>query len=125
MRPTNTKTAPDPAAVLTKAVVRAASLLGLKDAELAQVIGVSAPTISRCKRGEAEIDPERKTGELALLLVRLFRSLDPLVGSDTEKRKAWMHSKNQALGEVPAMLIRNPEGLVGTLAYLDGIRAPA
>lgn len=125
MRPTNAKTVPDRAAVLTQAVVRAAGLLGLKDAELAQVIGVSAPTISRCRHGEAEIDPGRKAGELALLLVRLFRSLDPLVGSDTEKRKAWMHSKNQALGEVPAMLIRNPEGLVGTLAYLDGIRAPA
>ncbi|MEO5813545.1 MAG: antitoxin Xre-like helix-turn-helix domain-containing protein [Rhodanobacter sp.] len=125
MRPTNARIAPDRAAVLTKAVVHAAELLGLKDAELAQVIGVSAPTVSRCRHGEAEIDPERKTGELALLLVRLFRSLDPLVGSDTEKRKAWMHTKNHALGAVPATLIRNPEGLVGTLAYLDGIRAPA
>ncbi|HEU0276233.1 MAG TPA: antitoxin Xre-like helix-turn-helix domain-containing protein [Rhodanobacteraceae bacterium] len=125
MRPIDAKAPPERARVLTKAVVRASGLLGLKDAELAQVIGVSPPTVSRYKRGTAEIDPDRKTGELALLLVRLFRSLDPLVGADGENRKAWMHSQNEQLGGVPAMLIRRPEGLVQTLAYLGGIRAPA
>lgn len=125
IRSINARAAPDRAAVLTKAVIRAADLLGFKDVELAQIVGVSAPTISRCRRGMAEIDPAHKAGELALLLVRLFRSLDPLVGSDAEKRKAWMYAENTALGGVPAALIRNPEGLVQTLAYLDGMRAPA
>ncbi|TAM09219.1 MAG: DUF2384 domain-containing protein [Nevskiaceae bacterium] len=125
IRLVNARPAPDRAAVLTKAVIRAADLLGFKDVELAQIVGVSAPTVSRCRRGEAEIDPARKAGELALLLVRLFRSLDPLVGADAEKRKAWMRTENTALGDVPAMLVRNPEGLVQTLAYLDGMRALA
>ena len=125
MRQVNIKTEPDPAAVLTKSVLRAADLLGLNDADLAQVIGVSPPTISRCRHGGAGIDPRRKTGELALLLVRLFRSLDPLVGSDATHRKTWMHTDNRALGGVPAALIRRPDGLTRTLDYLDGIRAPA
>lgn len=85
----------------------------------------SGPTISRYRHGSAEIDPKRKAGELALLLVRLFRSLDLLVGADTEKRKAWMHTRNKARDDIPARLIRTPQGLVETLAYLDGIRAPA
>lgn len=125
MRPTNIKTAPDRGIVLTKAAVRAADLLGLKDAELAQILGVSAQTVSRYRHGEAEIDLDRKVGELALLLVRLFRSLDPLVGSDPEQRKLWMHSENKALGDSPARLIRHPEGLLRTLAYLDGIKGRA
>lgn len=125
MQPVNVRTTPERGAVLTKAVVRASESLGLKDGDLAQVIGASPATVSRYKRGAAEIDPERKVAELALLLVRLFRSLDPLVGSDGEKRKAWMHTQNNALGGVPATLIRRPEGLVQTLAYLDGMRAPA
>ncbi len=125
MRPNNTKAAPDRAGVLTKAVIRASDLLDLKDAELAQIIGVSAPTVSRYRHGTAAIDPKRKAGELALLLVRLFRSLDPLVGSDTAKRHAWMHTRSTSLGAVPAELIRTPQGLVETLTYLDGIRAPA
>lgn len=113
------KLEPDPAATLTKATVRAAERLGLNDAVLAQVIGTSPATVSRYKRGTAQIDPDRKVGELALLLVRLFRSLNPLVGSDGEKRKAWMHSTNDALGGVPATLILKPDGLSRTLAYLE------
>lgn len=125
MQSSNLKQQPEPAVVLTRAALRASMLLGLKDTELAQIVGVSTPTVSRYRRGTAELDPERKVGELALLLVRLFRALDPLVGSDGDKRKAWMHSFNQALDGVPATLIRRPDGLARTLAYLDGMRAPA
>lgn len=33
-----------------------------------------------------------------------------------------MHSHNKALQGVPAKLVENPEGLIATLAYLEGIR---
>lgn len=112
-------------AVLTKATLRAAEMLALQNADLAQVIGVSESTVSRYKTGGSLIAPASKTGQLALLLVRVFRSLDPLVGSDTEMRKSWMHSPHKALGGVPAELIRRPDGLTRALAYLDGMRAPA
>ena len=115
----------EPAVVLTKATVRAAELLGLNSGDLARVIGVSAATVSRYRQAAAGLSPASKSGQLALLLVRVFRSLDPLVGSDDHKRKAWMRSQNQALGGVPAQLILNPEGLARTLAYLDGMRAAA
>ena len=66
-----------------------------------------------------------KEGELSLLLVRLYRSLDALVGTDDQKRKAWMSGQNIALGGIPIKLIERAEGLVATLCYLDGMRAPA
>ena len=36
-----------------------------------------------------------------------------------------MRSPNKALAGVPAQLIEKAEGLVATLSYLDGMRAPA
>lgn len=114
-----------PDAVLTQATLRAADLLALPGSDLAKVIGVSDATVSRYRSGSAEISPTSKVGELALLLVRVFRSLDPLVGADGELRKAWMHSVNKGLGGVPAQLILKPDGLVRTLSYLDGMRAAA
>jgi hypothetical protein len=123
----NTKTAPkpDPGIVLAKATARATDLLGLSGAALARIIGVSEPTASRIRKGEYPLDPGTKVGELSLLLVRLYRSLDALVGTDDQKRKAWMRGMNKALGGVPLQLIERPDGLVATLNYLDGMRAPA
>ena len=114
-----------PDAILTKATLRAADLLALQGADLAKVIGVSDSTVSRYRSGGSEISPSSKAGELALLLVRVFRSLDPLVGSDTQLRQQWMHSLNKGLGGVPAQLILKPDGLSRTLSYLDGMRAAA
>ncbi|UUX94250.1 antitoxin Xre/MbcA/ParS toxin-binding domain-containing protein [Aquabacterium sp. J223] len=115
----------DPSQVLAKATARAGSLLGLSGAALARVIGSSEPTVSRLLRGERGLDPASKPGELAALLVRVYRSLDALVGNDDARRQAWMRSHNDALGGVPRELIQTAEGLVATLAYLDGLRAPS
>ena len=116
--------ASDPAAVLATATQRAAALLGLNGAALARVLGVSGATVSRIARGERGLAPDAKEGELALLLVRLYRSLDALVGNDEARRLAWMRSRNDALGGVPATLILTAQGLVAAVAYLDAMRAP-
>lgn len=122
---TNAVSAPDKAVVLAKATIRAAQELRLSNAALARVIGFSEPTISRIASGNRGIEPNSKEGQLALLLVRLFRSLDPLVGSDAQKRHDWLNSHNKALNGVPHALIETPQGLVLTLSYLDGMRAAA
>lgn len=115
--------APDAAVVLTKATLRAAEQLGLNNAELAAVIGISEATVSRLKARGRPISPVSKEGELALLLIRVFRSLDPLTGGDERKRMKWMGSYNKALLGQPNQLIRKVDGLVRTLSYLDGMRA--
>ncbi len=115
----------DPGYVLAKAVGRSADLLGLSGAAVARIIGLSEPTVSRILKGERAIDPLSKEGELSLLLVRVYRSLDPLIGTDDQKRRDWMRGYNKALGGIPNKLIERTDGLVGTLNYLDGMRAPA
>ena len=116
--------ATDPALVLGKATIRAAQALFMSNAALSRVIGFSEPTIGRIAAGRG-IDPKSKEGQLALLLVRVFRSLDPLVGADSQKRQDWLRSHNQALNGVPLNLMETPQGLVHTLSYLDGMRAAA
>lgn len=115
----------DTSLVLGKATIRAAQELSLSNAALARVIGLSEPTVSRIASGARGIDPTSKEGQLALLLVRIFRSLDPLVGSDAQKRHDWLRSQNKALNGIPSALIETPYGLVTTLSYLDGMRAAA
>ncbi|MEO3690151.1 antitoxin Xre/MbcA/ParS toxin-binding domain-containing protein [Roseateles paludis] len=110
--------------VLAKATQRAADGLGMSGRTLALTVGFSAPTVSRILHGERGIDPASKEGQLSLMLVRIFRSLDALVGGNETKRRTWMTSHNTALNGVPANLILSPEGLGRTLAYLDGMRAP-
>ncbi|HEX6069937.1 MAG TPA: antitoxin Xre-like helix-turn-helix domain-containing protein, partial [Longimicrobiaceae bacterium] len=68
-------TGPAPDVVLTKAVRAAAGRLGLRNRRLAEVLGTSEASVSRLSVGRT-IDPESKEGELALLFLRLFRSLD-------------------------------------------------
>jgi hypothetical protein len=112
---------PDPAAVLTKATLAAASALGLRNRQLAQVLGTSEASVSRLSAART-IDPESKQGELALLFLRLFRSLDALVGGDEAKARAWLRAENDHLGGVPGERLRSVEGLVDVVQYLDAMR---
>jgi len=108
------------AAVVTKAVRRVAEKLDVSQKDLARILGVSEATVSRLASGKT-LDLDRKEGELALLFVRVFRSLDALVG-DEAKARAWFHAHNDHLGGVPAERVRTVEGLVHVAEYLDAMR---
>ena len=117
------RSVPEPAAVLTKAVVRAAGLLGLNQAVTAQALGVSAATASRMFRGHYQLDPGKKEWELAALLVRVFRSLDSIVGGSEAHARAWISSENHGMGARPIELVTTAEGMVRVLHYLDAERS--
>lgn len=110
------------ARVLATAVINASGRLGLSQARLARVIGMSAASVSRMAAGRLGLSPESKEGELGLLFVRLFRSLDSIVGTDLAAR-TWLGSQNLALNATPASLIESTAGLVHVLDYLDAARA--
>lgn len=118
-----TAPAHDAATVLSHATVRAARLLAISQADLAAVIGVSPPTISRIVNGQKLLEPGSKPWQLSSLFVRLFRALDAIVGSDDAAARAWMTSENRGLGGVPLELIRDPAGLARAVDYLDAARA--
>ena len=108
--------------VLSKAVVRAARLLGLTQREVAEVLGVSVATASRLFADRYRLSPERtKEWELARLFVRFFRALDALWGHEEAARR-WLSSENLALTARPVDLIGSVEGIVRVVNYLDNAR---
>jgi DNA-binding XRE family transcriptional regulator len=113
------RSAPD--AVLSRALIRAASALGLSQKDLAPIVGVSAATMSRIAAGQG-LAPSSKQGELALLLIRVFRSLDALLGGKENDVLAWFGAPNAHLGGVPAARVRTVEGLIHVAEYLDAMR---
>ena len=119
---TAAKLAPDEGQVLSKAVVRSAGFLGLTQRQMAAILGVSEPTASRLTAGTYVLARARsKEWELALLFVRLFRSLDAIWGREESARK-WLRSPNTALQSAPIELIGSIQGLVRVVAYLDSAR---
>ena len=114
---------PSPEAVVAKALVRAARGLGLSQAEVAGVLGTSAASVSRTFGGERPIAPDSAEGRHALLFLRLFRSLDTLVGGDEEKARRWLQAPNAHLGgQPPRALLASTPGLVRVAEYLDAMR---
>lgn len=112
-----------PGEVVAKALVRAARRLGLSQGELAEVVGTSAASMSRTFAGERPIAPESAEGRHALLLLRVYRSLDTLVGGDAGKARAWLEARNAHLsGRAPRELLSSTVGLVRVAEYLDAMR---
>jgi hypothetical protein len=111
------------AAVLTKATVRAADRLGIKNTILARVLGVSQPTVSRMRQGGYLLRRGQKDFELGVLLVRMYRSLDAIAGGDDTVAAGWLGNANSGLGGAPLDLIQSVTGLVNVIQYLDARRA--
>jgi hypothetical protein len=114
--------AAEQAAVLTKAALRAATQLGLTNKTLATVIGVSEATVSRMRAGEYTLQRKHKSFELAVLFVRLYRSLDAIVGGDSAVASRWLRNRT-VLDAEPIALIQTVPGLMNVIQYLDARRA--
>lgn len=109
--------------VVTTALLRAAERLGVPQKAVSRIIGVSEATVSRMQSGRVTLSPGDKPFELAVLFIRLFRSLDAMVGGDETAARAWLRVENLALGGVPLTLVQSVTGLVDVVVYLDSRRA--
>ena len=114
---------PDESRVVTKATLRAADRLGIKNNVLARIIGLSEPTISRMSKGAYLLPPDSKAFELAVLFVRFYRSLDGIIGGDDSVAADWLKNKNTVLDGTPLEVIQSVSGLANAIEYLDSRRA--
>ncbi|MGF9757428.1 MbcA/ParS/Xre antitoxin family protein [Microvirga sp. 0TCS3.31] len=112
------------AAIVSKAAVRAAERLDIPGRIFAAIIGVSEATVSRMKTGEFALDRDRNAFQLSLLFVRLYRSLDAIVGGNAAAAASWFKSHNTALDARPVDAVQSISGLVHVIDYLDSRRAP-
>ena len=114
----------DKTKVLTKAVVNTATYLGIPKNKLARILGVSGASVTRLYTDAYLLSPDKKEWDFAVLLVRLFRSLDSIVGGSANDARKWLNGENTALaGKKPADLIETTEGIVRVVTYLDACRA--
>lgn len=112
------------AVIVAKAFFRASAALNLSQREISGILGRSEATISRLLRNGGTLDPNSKEGEIALLFLRFFRSLDALFGGREADMRAWFDAPNTALNGVPRDQIQSLQGLFGALHYLDAMRGP-
>jgi len=112
------------AAIIVTAAIRAAKRLDIPGRVLANIIGVSEPTVTRMKKGEFALDRDRNAFQLAVLFVRLYRSLDAIVGGDASVAAAWFKNYNTVLDARPVDVVQSIAGLTHVIDYLDSRRAP-
>jgi hypothetical protein len=113
----NAAVQPDPRRVLATALVNAGKELGLTQHDLGQIIGRDRTALNR-----GGLDPDSKSGELALLLVRAYRALYALTGGDREAMRHWFQTDNLHTGGIPTEQVRSVQGLIRVVEYLDAIR---
>ena len=110
---------PQTAAAVSKAVLRASEYLGLKQKEFAHIVGLSPTKVSHLWSANYQLNPSRKSEwENSILFIRLFKSLDAIVG-DKEAARIWLRGQHIVLGDSPFNVIQNVEGLVNVVTYLD------
>ena len=107
---------PDTGMTLTKALLKAGGTLRLTQETLREIVGRDRTAF---RRG---LDPTSKPGELALLLLRAYRSLYALVGGKETDLRHWMHTYNLHTQGIPAEQVKSVTGLVNVVEYLDAIR---
>lgn len=113
----------DQGRVLSEAVARVAACWKFTNEQLGLVLGISAATASRLRSGSYRLERPDKAFEIGQFLVRLFRSLDALMGSDDAASMSWLKAENLDLGGRPIDLIRTIRGLGDVADYVDDYRA--
>jgi len=108
--------------VITKAFIKAVQLLDLKSNEIVNLTGMSPASWSRLTHHKRLIDSQTKEAELALLFIRIYRSLDALFGGNHSRACEWLHAYNHHLNSIPLERLQSVEGLVAVTTYLDAMR---
>jgi cyanate lyase len=107
--------------VLSKALLNSKEHLGLTNTELGEIIGKDRTYFTRL-RNHSVLEPDSKEGELALHVIRIYRSLYALEGGDLEAMEEWLNTPNKHLNGMPKELLKNVQGLVQVVEYLDAMR---
>jgi hypothetical protein len=114
---------PEAGPVVAQALIRAADRLRITAKTLSIILGVSEATVSRMRSGGYRIDKDQKAYELAIQVIRMFRSLDGIVGGNDRVAAEWLTNFNTVLDAKPIEKIQTITGLMDVIAYLDSRRA--
>lgn len=108
--------------VLTKAVGKAATYWEISNKQLAEIIGLSEASVSRLKQGQYILDCKAEAGQLSSLFLRVFRGLDAYMGGNIENERRWLFAQNHALKGRPIEIMKDVEGLINVVQYVERMR---
>lgn len=114
-------TKPAPENVLATALNNLKDAIGIKADDLAKIIGQHRNTLDRALK-KGELDPKTKHGELALLLIRAYRSLFALNGGNQKAIRHWLNTYNYHVDGIPLDEMKKVMGLTRVVNYLDAMR---
>jgi uncharacterized protein (DUF2384 family) len=123
VRPQDASLADAESRVLSTAVAQVADAWDLTNAELASVLGISPASASRLRAGTYKLRRVEKAFELGQVLVRAFRGLDALTGSDDRAARSWLRTRQVDLDPRPITLIATIGGLMRVADLIDAYRA--
>ena len=107
------------AEALTRDFFAATNSIGLANKEIAEILGVSEPTISRAKKKGAYFSRTRHHQWLiAELFIKAGRELTRIY-DHPRKEKHWFTTYNHPLRAIPINLIHSMEGLLQVVRYLE------
>lgn len=116
---------PTEAEVLSKAVMNVATKLNLTQKELSEILGASKSEISRLMNKQTLLSLNSNEGQRAILLIRIYRDIDSLLGDDERQAQEWFKNRNHHLNGIPLELSKTITGLVEVVKYLDAMRGLA
>lgn len=107
------------AEALTHQFFLATNSIGLANREIAKILGVSEPTISRARKKSAYFSPTRHHQWLiAELLIKACEELTRIY-DHPRKEKHWFTTYNHSLRAIPIKLIDSMEGLLQVVRHLE------
>ena len=106
--------------ILCLALFDAINKMGISTEELATITGMDDASKERLI-SMADLDMNTKSGELALIVIDIYRSLRKKVGADQENLQHWLRTENSGMNGIPVELMKDEKGLKQVLGYLEGI----
>ncbi len=99
---------------------KAAKFMEITHVELANMMGISASAFSRAiQKGFA---PQSLKGQVALMIIRIYRSLSALSGQNHGFMTHFLRTNNKYFNQPPIETMDTLEGLVMVNQYLDAMR---
>lgn len=109
--------------ILSAAIVQLAESWSIGSEQLASILGLPLASAIELIQGRYKLDTSGPGYKAALLLIRLFGSLDVIFGGDDPAPARWLSTFNLDLGAAPMDRMASLEGLAAVCDYLDGQRA--
>lgn len=107
--------------VLTKASWKAAKNLGLKPEQFLRILHLECVDMN-LSEATLMLDPNSKQGEIALILIQIYKAIHNLNGGDIEWMHHFLNSPSLLTGGIPIEQLESMSGLLSVLKTVESLQ---